>query len=195
MYGKFVVLILLVVSVSACSLGAYEERIEPLSAAQPTSTMVSTPIPTLSATSTVFLASPTPDIAADQGILSADTVANTPVSADTESACTLKNEWPVYTVMAGDTLAAIARRTDSSTAELVEANCLTDPNLLRVGQTVYVPQMSDSETPLMAESETISEGRYEGTLDIFPVLYTEGDTLVLQAGDTVDLHWYGANLD
>ena len=39
----------------------------------------------------------------------------------------------------GDTLFTIAQQTGSTVAELTLANCLTNPNVVYVGQTLYVP--------------------------------------------------------
>jgi LysM repeat protein len=45
----------------------------------------------------------------------------------------------MYTVEAGDTLAAIARTYGVSIDDLMTANGLTDPNVLQVGQTLIIP--------------------------------------------------------
>src|SRR5258708_10694434 len=47
--------------------------------------------------------------------------------------CTPRADWTLYTVVSGDTLGGIAVRTASSVADLLQANCLTSPDLLRVG--------------------------------------------------------------
>ena len=45
----------------------------------------------------------------------------------------------LYTVQEGDTLGAIAQIYDISTEDLMAANGLADPNVLRVGQTLVIP--------------------------------------------------------
>lgn len=60
--------------------------------------------------------------------------------------CTPRTSWPVYQVVAGDTLASIARRTGSTANALAEANCLDNPNLLSVGQALHVPQLPPPPT-------------------------------------------------
>jgi LysM repeat protein len=45
----------------------------------------------------------------------------------------------LYTVQAGDTLGAIAQAYAVSLEHLMSANGITDPNLLRVGQTLIIP--------------------------------------------------------
>lgn len=53
----------------------------------------------------------------------------------------------VYTVQAGDTLSAIARRFGVSVNELVQLNRLSDPGLLRVGQQLMIPGQAPAATP------------------------------------------------
>lgn len=45
-----------------------------------------------------------------------------------------------YTVQAGDTLSAIARRFGTTVEAIVAANNLTDPDLIQVGQELVIPQ-------------------------------------------------------
>lgn len=61
--------------------------------------------------------------------------------------CTPYNHWPAITVEAGDTLGDIATRTNSTIEQLTQANCLADPSLIYVGQTLYVPVLPATQTP------------------------------------------------
>ena len=45
-----------------------------------------------------------------------------------------------YTVQTGDTLAVIAKKTGGKMAEIINANKITDPSHIRVGQTLFIPQ-------------------------------------------------------
>lgn len=45
-----------------------------------------------------------------------------------------------YTVQSGDTLSGIAHKHNSSVSDIVNANKITDPTRLRVGQTLFIPQ-------------------------------------------------------
>lgn len=45
----------------------------------------------------------------------------------------------VHVVQSGDTLGSIAVQYDVSVEELMQANGLTDPNVLNVGQTLIIP--------------------------------------------------------
>ncbi len=71
-----------------------------------------------------------------------------------------------YTVQAGDTLAAIARRFDTTIAELQRLNNITNPDLLALGQTLIVPGGSENASP-----STTTTG--------------DGETYTVQAGDTL----------
>lgn len=64
----------------------------------------------------------------------------------------------VYTVVAGDTLSAIARRFGCNLQALIEANQLADPNALRVGQQLRIPVpevVSAPSTYLLPNSEFV----------------------------------------
>lgn len=45
-----------------------------------------------------------------------------------------------YTVQAGDTLSAIAAKLNASVPDIINANRITDPTKIRVGQTLFIPQ-------------------------------------------------------
>ncbi|MFC0434582.1 GH25 family lysozyme [Kutzneria buriramensis] len=52
--------------------------------------------------------------------------------------------WVAYTVVAGDTLSAIAERTGTTWQELASRNNIPNPNLIRVGQVIQVPGNGNS---------------------------------------------------
>ncbi len=68
--------------------------------------------------------------------LSASTQANSAPS----TSCVLRNDWIPYTVVQSDTLSDIAERTGTSTDALIAGNCLSESSMIRVGQTLLVPQ-------------------------------------------------------
>ena len=45
-----------------------------------------------------------------------------------------------YTVQTGDTLAVIARKNNARQQDIINANKITDPSKIRVGQTLFIPQ-------------------------------------------------------
>jgi LysM repeat protein len=65
--------------------------------------------------------------------------AETPTPSTTPG-CTPREDWKLtYQVQRDDALARIADRYNTSVQELVEANCLTDPNVIVIGQQLRVP--------------------------------------------------------
>jgi LysM repeat protein len=61
--------------------------------------------------------------------------------------CTAPTGWLPYTVVAGDTLGMLAISTFTSVAELASANCVTNPDLIYVGQTLYIPRTPGTFLP------------------------------------------------
>ena len=49
-------------------------------------------------------------------------------------------EGATYTVQRGDTLSSIAHKTNAKTQDIINANKITDPARLQVGQTLFIPQ-------------------------------------------------------
>jgi LysM repeat protein len=45
-----------------------------------------------------------------------------------------------YTVQAGDTLAVIARKNNAKLQDIINANKISDPTRIQVGQTLFIPQ-------------------------------------------------------
>jgi len=45
-----------------------------------------------------------------------------------------------YTVQTGDTLAVIARKNNARQQDIINANKISDPSKIRVGQTLFIPQ-------------------------------------------------------
>ncbi len=65
---------------------------------------------------------------------------NTPTGApsDAAAACGPPPGWMIYTVQVNDTLFSLARRTNTSVAQIQQANCLAD-TLIFAGQHLYLP--------------------------------------------------------
>lgn len=61
------------------------------------------------------------------------------VRGATLTACSPRTDWQLYTVVNNDNLTNIARRFNTTVAELTQANCLANPNRLNRGQALYVP--------------------------------------------------------
>src|SRR5690606_37632533 len=65
----------------------------------------------------------------------------TVVSIDDTSTnyCIPRSDWERYTVTPGDTLTAIAARSNTTVDTLVVGNCLNDANLISPGQVMFIP--------------------------------------------------------
>jgi len=69
----------------------------------------------------------------------------------------------VYVVQAGDTLSAIAQRFGCELQALVDANNLTNPNALQVGQSLHIPSTEIATSPslqLLPNSEFVNGPAY-----------------------------------
>src|SRR5690606_2796762 len=62
-----------------------------------------------------------------------------------QTSCPPPVNWVAYTVVRGDTLFAIARRSGSTVSALVAANCLSNPNLIHAGLRLFIPTASTSD--------------------------------------------------
>ena len=103
------------------------QRVQP-----PTASPSSTPAPSSTPTEAP---SPVPTAVGTRALSSYPTYA--PVGTGTPM------KYPfVYTVKAGDTISGLANQFRISSAKLLAANGLTDSNLIRVGQTLLVPDPS-----------------------------------------------------
>jgi LysM repeat protein len=92
----------------------------------------------------------TPETVEGVGLMASASPSYSPPAATAPSQAT-----PVtYTVQSGDTLSVIAQTHDVSVEELTAANDLVDPNLLRIGQVLIIPQgePEDLEAPLSTET-------------------------------------------
>lgn len=90
----------------------------------------------------------------------------------TQAQCFPRTDWQSYTVVRGDTLQRIALRYGISTAELANANCLTNWNLIYRGQQLYVPPGGSVPVPTLpamppANGVTGSFQQYENGLMIW----------------------------
>lgn len=95
------------------------------------------------------------------------TTSESTIPEETSAVCTPRTDWDTYTVVRGDNLTGIAQKVRSTTAELIAANCLDDPDSLIVGQTLYIPpqsadlstgQISDPDSPDEDNSDNSDSG-------------------------------------
>jgi LysM repeat protein len=78
------------------------------------------------------------------------TVATVPAVVQPTSAlpCTPRTDWTAtYAIQRGDTLFAVAQRFNLTLQQLQQGNCISDPNLIQVGQTLRVPFQLSTSVP------------------------------------------------
>lgn len=105
--------------------------------------------------------------------------------------CTPRADWPVYVVVQGDTLASIAQRTGSATAQLATANCLSDPDRIGVGQRLRVPVLPLAPTQTPVPTQGISPSGPFGNLTFDPYVSFDGSLYTLAANERVFVEWQG----
>lgn len=145
----------------ACSLASGDDAVPtptfaPI-AASPTSAVTVTP--------TFVILTPTP-------MPTGAALPNPTAIPPTQANCFPQTGWPVYTVVPGDTLSLIAQRIGSTVSQLATANCLTNPELIFVGQQLYVPQLPPAATAVPTQNPSLP---------------------IYRAALTVDPHWTDVN--
>lgn len=94
-----------------------------------------------------------PTTIAAESTPSATTISQpTTVPTATTDTCTPINGWQTYIIQSGDTISSIASKTNSTIDELIAANCLTDPNRITVGETLFVPTLPEADLPPTEDS-------------------------------------------
>jgi LysM repeat protein len=133
----------------------------------PTPTRPATLTPSVTPTSTVDLSISIP------GLRGAETATPTMTPG-----CVKNEDWQLtYTVQRDDALARIAELYGTSVDELVEGNCLTDANLIVVGQVLRVPGEAQPNIP-----------QYDCT---FELLTPFDGTLAVPAEGELTFNWRG----
>ena len=115
-----------------------------------------------------------------------------PTSAPT---CTPRTDWPLYTVVTGDTLGKVAVRSGTSTAALIQANCLTNANLISVGQSLRVPRQPLPPTvvpPTAVPNPTVQQ---LGSIGISLYLGGDAGNFALPGGASETITWDGGPAD
>jgi hypothetical protein len=67
-------------------------------------------------------------------------------SPSTTGICTPPNGWYAYTIQSGDTLSSLAANTNTLVSEIVRVNCLSNADMITVGQVIYLP-VAQAPTP------------------------------------------------
>jgi LysM repeat protein len=111
--------------------------------------------------------------------------------------CTPRADWTVvYTVVAGDTLASIARRANSTVDALTRGNCLSNPNSISVGQRLRVPQTPAAPPPPTTRPPTATPPQtgpiQSGHVEVSSSISGDAGNILLLRDDTILLTWRDA---
>lgn len=117
----------------------------------------------------------------------ADTTGGEEAAATGDGPCVVRAEWPTYIVQTGENLSLIAAEVGTDSDTLAAANCLANPNNIRVGQALHVPTLPEGYEP-PADQPTVAFQGVVGSIIISPA-ETTGGGYELQAGNTVTLTW------
>jgi LysM repeat protein len=138
----------------------------------PTATVLPSGTPTITLSPTVDLAIDIPGLRGGES----PTPTTTP-------GCELRKDWKLtYTVQRNDAMIRIAEAYNTTVDALLKANCLRDPNVIRVGQVLKVPGTAHPVTPDYVCSEFLQQTPINGTLGI------PGD-------GTLTFNWRGPRVD
>ncbi|MBN1963126.1 MAG: LysM peptidoglycan-binding domain-containing protein [Anaerolineae bacterium] len=106
--------------------------------------------------------------------------------------CVPRTDWPLYTIVAGDTLGEIAERTNTTSETLAAANCLENANLISVGQPLYVPFIPAppaTNTPLPGGIPNEGVIDQAGQVMIAPYVGFDGSWYEVQPNVQLTLSW------
>ena len=109
--------------------------------------------------------------------------------------CTPRADWPLYSVAVGDTLGQIAVRSGTSTATLIQANCLTNANLISVGQQLHVPRQPTPPTLKPPTAVPTAPVQLIGSITVSPMITGDAGNFSLLGGAPITIAWYGGPSD
>lgn len=150
----FILLLVMAFTLVACGGGTSDSPTADASSSSATSTLIPTQANTLAPTeedgTKVFTSQ------GDNQPIVVAKATNTP-----QSCSSFQTNWKVYTVVRGDSLVNIASAHNSTVEELATANCLDNPNSLRIGQIIYVPNSAQPDFSVSVEKTYKSELGFE----------------------------------
>jgi LysM repeat protein len=105
--------------------------------------------------------------------------------------CQVRTDWPAYVVQPGDTVGDLAIATNTALADLVVANCLATPDIINVGQTLYLPRqpvnylLAVTSAPLVSTATPEGPAPEIGFVMVEPAVVDSGSYLIAPGNVTV----------
>lgn len=104
------------------------------------------------------------------------------VNITLSSPCLVRTDWPTYVVQPGDTIYSIAQSIGVDMATLILGNCLTNPNVIAVGQILYVPTLPPPGIVPSTPAVTITLPTANGILPVAGSVIVTGSSSWTQPG-------------
>jgi LysM repeat protein len=131
-------LFVLLITGTACALTSSAPAPTPI-------ILVATPLPSQTPTPVTPTAQP-----------SATTASSGSTVNTGNTVCYPRTDWATYIVVQGDTLGKLAERTGTTIQQLAAANCLSNANVISVGQPLRVPRQPATPVPPTATATATS---------------------------------------
>jgi LysM repeat protein len=81
--------------------------------------------------------------------------------------CEPRKDWKLeYEIQRGDALATIAQKYGTYVSDLVKGNCLSDPNVIRIGQKIKVPGKAHPTVPAVVCEPFEALTPFDGTMNV-----------------------------
>ncbi len=114
-----------------------------------------------------------------------------PQPGQSETICTPRTDWVyTYRVISGDTLSNIATRAGSTAAALASGNCLTNADVISVGQVLRVPRPVTASLPATSLPPVGQpQPSQQGSVFISSYISADAGSYLLLRGETITLRW------
>lgn len=115
------------------------------------------------------------------------------VVAEANTACTVRTDLPIYTIVAGDTLFSIATRANMTVDDIVRINCLTDRNIIEVGQQLRLTKsISTANTGSNTNTTTVNR---IGSVVVSPWQTNTANVYTVRTDVELTVQWMGMPKD
>lgn len=120
-------------------------------------------------------------------------VVESPTLANQTSDCERRYDLPLYSVQRGENLTVIAGRFGVTVADMIDWNCLANPNRLLRNDLLHVPAPETNPDPVCPEA--VQSANSSDTVAIIPFANFDGTCYRLTIRTTVTLSWFSDDID